>query len=147
MQLNAIYEQDGTRRPDTATPSGYITLPIKHEINSLVLANGEPAPFLNDEDEGYYADDDQAAMKLYISHKDIGEDPRSAEAANGGVLAGARIILGNDASTGELTAALEAATGRVSIDDLSDNDFANSIIRYDQTVNVEAKIFEGDSTR
>ena len=55
--------------------------------------------------------------------------------------------MGNDASTGELTAALEAATGRVSIDDLSDNDFAKTIIRYDQTVNVEAKIFEGDSTR
>ena len=148
MQLNAIYEQDGTRRPDTATPSGYITLPIKNEINSLVLANGEPAPFLDDEDEGYYADEDQDAMKIYISHKDIDiENPRSADTANGGVLAGARIILGNDASTGELTAALEAATGRVSIDDLSDNDFVNTIIRYDQTVNVEAKIFEGDSTR
>ena len=148
MQLNAIYEQDGTRRPDTATPSGYITLPIKHEINSLVLAGGTAAPFRNDEDEGYYADEDQDAMKIYISHKDIDiENPRSADTANGGVLAGARIILGNDASTGELTAALEAATGRVSIDDLSDNDFVNTIIRYDQTVNVEAKIFEGDSTR
>jgi hypothetical protein len=149
MQLNAIYEQDGTRRPDTATPSGYITLPIKHEINSLVLAGGTAAPFLNDEDEGYYADDDQADMRIYISHNttDGPIDPRSADTANGGVLAGARIILGNDASTGELTAALEAATGRVSIDDLSDNDFVKTIIRYDQTVNVEAKIFEGDSTR
>ena len=149
MQLNAIYEQDGTRRPDTATPSGYITLPIKHEINSLVLAGGTAAPFLNDEDEGYYADDDQADMRIYISHNttDGQIEPRSADTANGGVLAGARIILGNDASTGELTAALEAATGRVSIDDLSDNDFVKTIIRYDQTVNVEAKIFEGDSTR
>jgi hypothetical protein len=144
MQLNAIYEQDGTRRPDTATPSGYITLPIKHETNSLVLANGNPAPFLNDVDEGYYADDDQAAMKIYISHKDIGVDKRSAVTANGGVLAGARIILGNDASTGELTAALEAAKGGINF---TDKLFAQSIIRYDQTVNVEAKIFEGDSTR
>jgi len=145
MQLNAIYEQDGTRRPDTATPSGYITLPIKNEINSLVLANGDPAPFLDDEDEGYYADEDQDAMKIYISHKDIDiENPRSADTANGGVLAGARIILGNDASTGELTAALEAATGGINEDY---NEFVKTIIRYDQTVNVEAKIFEGDSTR
>ena len=145
MQLNAIYEQDGTRRPDTATPSGYITLPIKHEINSLVLAGGTAAPFLNDEDEGYYADEDQDAMKIYISHKDIDiENPRSADTANGGVLAGARIILGNDASTGELTAALEAATGGINEDY---NEFVKTIIRYDQTVNVEAKIFEGDSTR
>ena len=149
MQLNAIYEQDGKRRPDTATPSGYITLPIKHETNSLMLADGTAAPFLDDEENGYYIDDDQADMRIYISHNTTGGaiDPRSPDTANGGVLAGARIILGNDASTGELTAALEAATGKVSIDDLSDNDFVKTIIRYDQTVNVEAKIFEGDSTR
>ena len=150
MQLNGLYEQDGTIMTKEESSFGEgVFLPIKHEKNSLMLADGTAAPFLDDEENGYYDDEDQADMRIYISHNTTGGaiDPRSPDTANGGVSAGARIILGNDASTGELTAALEAATGKVSIDDLSDNDFVKTIIRYDQTVNVEAKIFEGDSTR
>ena len=105
-----------------------------------MLADGTAAPF--DDSEGFAADD-QDAMKVYISH-DGTVAQGSADTANGGVLAGARIIVGNDASTGELTASLEAATGSIN---LGDDAFVETIIRYDQTVNVEAKIFEGDSTR
>ena len=44
--------------------------------------------------------------------------------ANGGVLAGARIKVGNNAATGELTASLEAATGAV--DDLNKFNFSEA---------------------
>ena len=147
MQLNGLYEQDGTRMTKEESSFGEgVFLPIKHETNSLMLADGTAAPF---EDSQGFAADDQAAMRIYISHDatDGAVTQGSDDTANGGVLAGTRIVVGNDASTGELSASLEAATGRVDIDDLSDNDFVKTIIRYDQTVNVEAKIFEGDSTR
>ena len=141
MQLNGLYEQDGTRMTKEESSFGEgVFLPIKHETNSLMLADGTAAPF--DDSEGFAADD-QDAMKVYISHNGT-VDQGSAETANGGVMAGARIIVGNDASTGELTASLEAATGSIN---LGDDAFVETIIRYDQTVNVEAKIFEGDSTR
>ena len=141
-QLNGLYEQDGTimTKEESSFKAG-VFLPIKHEKNSLMLAtNGTAAPF--DNSEGYAADD-QDAMKVYISH-DGTVDQGSADTANGGVLAGARIIVGNNAATGELTASLEAATGAIN---LGDDAFVETIIRYDQTVNVEAQIFEGDSTR
>jgi len=140
-QLNDLIEQDGTRMTKEESSLGEgVFLPIKHETNSLMLADGTAAPF--DDSEGFAADD-QDAMKVYISHNGT-VDQGSAETANGGVMAGARIIVGNDASTGELTASLEAATGSIN---LGDDAFVETIIRYDQTVNVEAKIFEGDSTR
>ena len=146
-QLSVVYEQDTTKITDAESFSKEgVFLPTKHDTTSLMLADGTAAPYTDGTaQENLF---DEADMRLYISH-DGGNfpDTLSEDEANGGVLAGARIILGNDASTGELTAALEAATGRVSIDDLSDNDFVKTIIRYDQTVNVEAKIFEGDSTR
>jgi len=140
-QLNDLIEQDGTRMTTEESSLGEgVFLPIKHETNSLMLADGTAAPF--NDSEGFAADD-QAAMKVYISH-DGTVAQGSSNTANGGVLAGARIIVGNDASTGELTASLEAATGSIN---LGNDAFVETIIRYDQTVNVEAKIFEGDSTR
>ena len=140
-QLNGLYEQDGTRMTKEESSLGEgVFLPIKHEKNSLMLADGTAAPF---NDSQGFAADDQDAMKVYISH-DGAVAQGSSDTANGGVMAGARIIVGNDASTGELTASLEAATGSIN---LGDDAFVETIIRYDQTVNVEAKIFEGDSTR
>ena len=140
-QLSGLYENDGTimTKEESSLGDG-VFLPIKHEKNSLMLADGTAAPF--DDSEGF-AEDDQDAMKVYISH-DGTVDQGSADTANGGVLAGARIIVGNNAATGELSASLEAATGSIN---LGDDAFVATIIRYDQTVNVEAQIFEGDSTR
>ena len=143
-QLSVVYEQDTTKITDAESLSGAgVFLPTKHDTTSLMLADGTAAPYT----EGTAQENlfDAADMKLYISHAG-GDFPEvlSDEEANGGVLAGARIKVGNNAATGELTASLEAATGAVN---LSNDAFVKTIIRYDQTVNVEAQIFEGDSTR
>jgi len=141
-QLAIVYEQDGTEITVAESLSGAgVFLPTKHDARSLMLADGTAAPYTDGTASENLAD--AADMQLYISH--AGTPVRGSDTvANGGVLAGARIIVGNDAATGELTASLEAATGAVN---LSNDDFVQTIIRYDQTVNVEAQIFEGDSTR
>ena len=146
-QLSVVYEQDTTKITDAESFSGAgVFLPTKHDTTSLMLADGTAAPYTDGTaQENLF---DEADMRLYISHFG-GEfpDTLSEDEANGGVLAGARIKVGNNAATGELTASLEAATADPTDEDISDNDFVKTIIRYDQTVNVEAQIFEGDSTR
>jgi hypothetical protein len=147
-QLSVVYEQDTTKITDAESFSKEgVFLPTKHDTTSLMLADGTAAPYLDAEK----ASDnvlDEADMRLYISHFG-GEfpDTLSEDEANGGVLAGARIKVGNNAATGELTASLEAATADPTDANISNDDFVKTIIRYDQTVNVEAQIFEGDSTR
>ena len=146
-QLSVVYEQDTTKITDAESFSGAgVFLPTKHDTTSLMLADGTAAPYTDGTaQENLF---DEADMRLYISHFG-GEfpDTLSEDEANGGVLAGARIKVGNNAATGELTASLEAATADPTDEDISNDDFVKTIIRYDQTVNVEAQIFEGDSTR
>jgi hypothetical protein len=147
-QLSVVYEQDTTKitAAESFSEAG-VFLPTKHDTTSLMLANGTAAPYTDGTASENEAD--AADMQLYISHFGGGDFPGtlSLTEANGGVLAGARIKVGNNAATGELTASLEAATGNPLDDDISNDDFVKTIIRYDQTVNVEAQIFEGDSTR
>ena len=146
-QLSVVYEQDTTKITDAESFSKEgVFLPTKHDTTSLMLADGTAAPYTDGTaQENLF---DEADMRLYISH-DGGNfpDTLSEDEANGGVLAGARIKVGNNAATGELTASLEAATADPTDANISNDDFVKTIIRYDQTVNVEAQIFEGDSTR
>ena len=177
-QLNTIYKNDGTELTAAESYSGVGAVPpIKHDINSLVLANGDHAPYL---DTGFDADGnplvdlailDRVDMQTYIGHDtDNGsgpdlalviEDPESGpDKANAGVNVGALIVVNNaTANTGTLTASFEAATGNnllgadLNFEDTpaeilqEANDYAATIIRFDATKTVEAKIFEGDSSR
>ena len=160
-QLNTIYKNDGTELTAAESYSGIgAEPPIKHAINSLVLANGKHAPY---SDTGFDADGnpinglavlDREDMQTYISHDtdsaspsidlvpDIDAGPVNA---NAGVNVGALIVVNSEtANTGTLTASFEAATG----DNFSAADtYAATIIRFDATKTVEAEIFEGDSSR
>jgi len=160
-QLNTIYKNDGTELTAAESYSGIgAEPPIKHAINSLVLANGKHAPY---SDTGFDADGnpinglavlDREDMQTYISHDtdsaspsidlvpDIDAGPVNA---NAGVNVGALIVVNSEtANTGTLTASFEAATGGNF--DAADT-YAATIIRFDATKTVEAEIFEGDSSR
>lgn len=160
-QLNTIYKNDGTELTAAESYSGVGAVPpIKHDINSLVLANGDHAPYLDTgvDSNGNPIDGlavlDREDMQTYISHDtdkaspsidlvpDIDAGPVNA---NAGVNVGALIVVNNEtANTGTLTASFEAATGG-NFDEA--NEYAATIIRFDATKTVEAKIFEGDSSR
>ena len=160
-QLNTIYKNDGTELTDAESYSGSGAIPpIKHDINSLVLASGKHAPYL---DTGFDVDGnpidglavlDREDMQTYISHDTDSASPSidlvpdidvGPVNANAGVNVGALIVVNSEtANTGTLTASFEAATG----DNFSAADtYAATIIRFDATKTVEAKIFEGDSSR
>jgi hypothetical protein len=160
-QLNTIYKNDGTELTAAESYSGVGAVPpIKHDINSLVLANGKHAPYLDTGVDGNgnpidgLAVLDREDMQTYISHDtdkaspsidlvpDIDAGPVNA---NAGVNVGALIVVNNEtANTGTLTASFEAATG----ENFSEADaYAATIIRFDATKTVEAEIFEGDSSR
>jgi hypothetical protein len=160
-QLNTIYKNDGTELTVAESYSGVGAVPpIKHDINSLVLANGKHAPYLDTgvDSNGNPIDGlavlDREDMQTYISHDtdkaspsidlvpDIDAGPVNA---NAGVNVGALIVVNNEtANTGTLTASFEAATG----ENFSEADaYAATIIRFDATKTVEAEIFEGDSSR
>ena len=160
-QLNTIYKNDGTELTDAESYSGSGAIPpIKHDINSLVLANGKHAPYL---DTGFDVDGnpidglavlDREDMQTYISHDTDSASPSidlvpdidvGPVNANAGVNVGALIVVNNEtANTGTLTASFEAATG----ENFSAADtYAATIIRFDATKTVEAEIFEGDSSR
>ena len=160
-QLNTIYKNDGTELTAAESYSGAGAVPpIKHDINSLVLANGDHAPYLDTgvDSNGNPIDGlavlDREDMQTYISHDtdkaspsidlvpDIDAGPVNA---NAGVNVGALIVVNNEtANTGTLTASFEAATG----ENFSEADaYAATIIRFDATKTVEAEIFEGDSSR
>jgi hypothetical protein len=160
-QLNTIYKNDGTELTAAESYSGVGAVPpIKHDINSLVLANGKHAPYLDTgvDSNGNPIDGlavlDREDMQTYISHDtdkaspsidlvpDIDAGPVNA---NAGVNVGALIVVNNEtANTGTLTASFEAATG----ENFSEADaYAATIIRFDATKTVEAEIFEGDSSR
>ena len=160
-QLNTTYKNDGTELTveESYSEVGAVP-PIKHAINSLVLANGKHAPY---SDTGFDADGnpinglavlDREDMQTYISHDtdsaspsidlvpDIDAGPVNA---NAGVNVGALIVVNSEtANTGTLTASFEAATGGNF--DAADT-YAATIIRFDATKTVEAEIFEGDSSR
>ena len=160
-QLNTIYKNDGTELTVAESYSGAGAVPpIKHDINSLVLANGKHAPYLDTgvDSNGNPIDGlavlDREDMQTYISHDtdkaspsidlvpDIDAGPVNA---NAGVNVGALIVVNNEtANTGTLTASFEAATGE-NFDEA--NVYAATIIRFDATKTVEAEIFEGDSSR
>ena len=160
-QLNTIYKNDGTELTAAESYSGIgAEPPIKHDINSLVLANGKHAPYL---DTGFDVDGnpidglavlDREDMQTYISHDTDSASPSidlvpdidvGPVNANAGVNVGALIVVNNEtANTGTLTASFEAATG----ENFSAADtYAATIIRFDATKTVEAEIFEGDSSR
>ena len=175
-QLNTIYKNDGTELTAAESYSGVGAVPpIKHDINSLVLANGDHAPYSDTgvDSNGNPIDGlavlDREDMQTYISHDtdkaspsidlvpDINAGPVNA---NAGVNVGALIVVNNEtANTGTLTASFEAATGNNLLGadlDFEDtaaqilqeaNEYAATIIRFDATKTVEAKIFEGDSSR
>jgi hypothetical protein len=160
-QLNTIYKNDGTELTAAESYSSVGAVPpIKHDINSLVLANGKHAPYSDTGVDGNgnpidgLAVLDREDMQTYISHDtdkaspsidlvpDIDAGPVNA---NAGVNVGALIVVNNaTANTGTLTASFEAATG----ENFSEADaYAATIIRFDATKTVEAEIFEGDSSR
>ena len=164
-QLNTIYKNDGTELTAAESYSGVGAVPpIKHDINSLVLANGDHAPYSNADG---FAILDRVDMQTYIGHDTDNASPSidlvpdieiGPDNANAGVNVGALIVVNNaTANTGTLTASFEAATGNnlLGADDtdsaaqiLADaNDYAATIIRFDATKTVEAEIFEGDSSR
>jgi hypothetical protein len=164
-QLNTIYKNDGTELTVAESYSGVGAVPpIKHDINSLVLANGDHAPYSNADG---FAILDRVDMQTYIGHDTDNASPSidlvpdieiGPDNANAGVNVGALIVVNNaTANTGTLTASFEAATGNnlLGADDtdsaaqiLADaNDYAATIIRFDATKTVEAEIFEGDSSR
>ena len=166
-QLNTIYKNDGTELTAAESYSGVGAVPpIKHDINSLVLANGDHAPYSNADG---FAILDREDMQTYISHDTDNASPSidlvpdieiGPDNANAGVNVGALIVVNNEtANTGTLTASFEAATGNNLLGadlDFEDtaaqilqeaNVYAATIIRFDATKTVEAKIFEGDSSR
>ena len=167
-QLNTIYKNDGTELTVDESYSGVGAVPpIKHAINSLVLANGDHAPYSDLDVNGdcCFKKVDRVDMQTYIGHDtdnssgpslDLVIDPSNPDKANAGVNVGALIVVNNEAAnTGTLTASFEAATGNNLLgnsgtDDqklVGANTYAATIIRFDATKTVEAKIFEGDSSR
>ena len=167
-QLNTTYKNDGTELTveESYSEVGAVP-PIKHAINSLVLANGDHAPYSDLDVDGNccFKKLDRVDMQTYIGHDtdnssgpslDLVIDPSNPDKANAGVNVGALIVVNNEAAnTGTLTASFEAATGDNLLGNSGTdaqklagaNTYAATIIRFDATKTVEAKIFEGDSSR
>jgi hypothetical protein len=144
-QLLMVLEQDGTVMERDETPLGarYGLIQYdKHNIVSMVQENGTPATFTSNNDEEYDTEDRKNWQRI-MSHSGTISQQNTTN-SDGGILLGAQILTGVDASTGTLTAMVEAST----VDgDASAIDYKAGIIRYDQTVEVKAQIFAGDSSR
>jgi hypothetical protein len=144
-QLLMVLEQDGTVMERDETPLGarYGLIQYdKHNIVSMVQENGTPATFTSNNDEEYDTEDRKNWQRI-MSHSGTISQQNTTN-SDGGILLGAQILTGVDASTGTLTAMIEAST----VDgDASAIDYKAGIIRYDQTVEVKAQIFAGDSSR
>ena len=149
-QLLQVLEQDGTVMEADESPlavqfpgEGYGLIPFdKHTVNSMVQENGTPATFTSNNDEDFDKEDRENFQRI-MSHSGT-IDRQNTSNSDGGILLGAQILTGVDASTGTLTAMIEAST----VDGgESATNYKAGIIRYDQTVEVEAQIFAGDSSR
>ena len=114
----------------------------KHNIVSMVQEDGTPATFTSNNDEEYDTEDRKNWQRI-MSHSGTISQQNTTN-SDGGILLGAQILTGVDASTGTLTAMIEAST----VDgNESATEYIKGIIRYDQTVEVKAQIFAGDSSR
>ena len=144
-QLLQVLEQDGTVMDRDETPLGAVYGLIqydKHNIVSMVQENGTPATFTSNNYEPYDTEDRKNWQRI-MSHSGTISQQNTTN-SDGGILLGAQILTGVDASTGTLTAMIEAST----VDgDASAIVYKAGIIRYDQTVEVKAQIFAGDSSR
>ena len=144
-QLLMVLEQDGTVMDRDETPLGArygLVQYDKHNIVSMVKEDGTPATFTTNNDEEYDTEDRKNFQRI-MSHSGTISQQNTTN-SDGGILLGAQILTGVDASTGTLTAMIEAST----VDgDASAIDYKAGIIRYDQTVEVKAQIFAGDSSR
>ena len=144
-QLLQVLEQDGTVMERDETPLGAVYGLVqydKHNIVSMVQENGTPATFTSNNDLEYDTEDRKNFQRI-MSHSGTISQQNTTN-SDGGILLGAQILTGVDASTGTLTAMIEAST----VDgNASAIDYKAGIIRYDQTVEVKAQIFAGDSSR
>ena len=144
-QLLQVLEQDGTVMDRDETPLGarYGLIQYdKHNIVSMVKEDGTPATFTTNNDEEYDTLDRKNFQRIMSHSGTISQQDTTN--SDGGILLGAQILTGVDASTGTLTAMIEAST----VDgDASAIVYKAGIIRYDQTVEVKAQIFAGDSSR
>jgi hypothetical protein len=144
-QLLKVLEQDGTVMERDETPLGAVYGLIqydKHNIVSMVKEDGNPATFTSNGNP-YYDEPDRKNFQRIMSHSGTISRQNTTN-SDGGILLGAQILTGVDASTGTLTAMIEAST----VDgDASAIVYKAGIIRYDQTVEVKAQIFAGDSSR
>ena len=144
-QLLQVLEQDGTVMERDETPLGAVYGLIqydKHNIVSMVKEDGNPATFTSNGNP-YYDEPDRKNFQRIMSHSGTISQQNTTN-SDGGILLGAQILTGVDASTGTLTAMIEAST----VDgDESAIVYKAGIIRYDQTVEVKAQIFAGDSSR
>ena len=144
-QLLQVLEQDGTVMDRDETPLGarYGLIQYdKHNIVSMVKEDGTPATFTTNNDDEYDTLDRKNFQRIMSHSGTISQQDTTN--SDGGILLGAQILTGVDASTGTLTAMIEAST----VDgDASAIVYKAGIIRYDQTVEVKAQIFAGDSSR
>ena len=149
-QLLQVLEQDGTVMERDESPleaqfpgEGFGLVQYdKHNIVSMVQENGTPATFTSNNDETYDTEDRKNFQRIMSHYGTISKQDTTN--SDGGILLGAQILTGVDASTGTLTAMIEAST----VDgDASATNYKAGIIRYDQTVEVKAQIFAGDSSR
>ena len=144
-QLLQVLEQDGTVMERDETPLGAVYGLIqydKHNIVSMVKEDGTPATFTSNNDEEYDTEDRKNFQRI-MSHSGTISQQNTTN-SDGGILLGAQILTGVDASTGTLTAMIEASTA--ASDEIA-TEYIKGIIRYDQTVEVKAQIFAGDSSR
>ena len=127
-----VLEQDGTVMERDETPLGAVYGLIqydKHNIVSMVKENGTPATFTSNNYEPYDTEDRKNWQRI-MSHSGTISQQNTTN-SDGGILLGAQILTGVDASTGTLTAMIEAST----IDGNEDaTEYIKGIIRYDQTV-------------
>jgi len=149
-QLLQVLEQDGTVMERHETPleaqfpgEGYGLVQYdKHNIVSMVKEDGTPATFTSNNDLEYDTEDRKNFQRIMSHSGTISQQDTTN--SDGGILLGAQILTGVDASTGTLTAMIEAST----VDgNESATEYIKGIIRYDQTVEVKAQIFAGDSSR
>lgn len=144
-QLLQVLELDGTVMDRDETPLGarYGLIQYdKHNIVSMVKEDGTPATFTSNNDLEYDTEDRKNFQRI-MSHSGTISQQNTTN-SDGGILLGAQILTGVDASTGTLTAMIEAST----VDgNASAIVYKAGIIRYDQTVEVKAQIFAGDSSR
>ena len=117
----------------------------KHNIVSMVKEDGTPATFTTNNNVEYDTEDRKNFQRI-MSHSGTitAESQQNLTNPDGGILLGAQILTGVDASTGTLTAMIEAST--VDGDEIA-TEYKKGIIRYDQTVEVKAQIFAGDLSR